>query len=633
MKHRRNGGGPFGVRGFGAGRTSTRLIGACCLISVLVAILYFNSLGNQFTNWDDGMIYQNPSVRNLNWQGIKKIFTLERGNTYQPIRMLSYAIDFRFWELNPLGYHLTNIIFYILTCVMVYFTLLQLSMHLRDKANPDSHKRVALFGALLFAAHPVHVEAVTWLAARKEVLQGFFFFLGFYLYLKGREKEDRKRIAYFSLVLFSILLAILSKPSAVIFPGVILVYEIARRRGGAINFLKKHRVFFGLSVVLSVLFIFIMMKVMLEAGGIKQYRGDSFPSNLLVCIYIFLHNIKLLMLKINYAASYSIAIPLPIYSFKNILLTLVSLSLFVLSVFSLRWTKVIFFSFFFFLVTLLPYLNIIPISTLLADRYVFIASFSYVFLLGIIFDRLYLFKQRRFSEGFFKLVSVALFMFLLTCYSLMTIRQNKIWENSYTLWADAVEKSPDSNAANALMGVVYMELAMDQEALKYLEKAVEVLPYDYQSHNNLGIVYGKLGEHEKALNEFAIAMSLKPDDDTMKINLSLFYQRVKEYKKSEEILKYLISQGPANSNLHFRLGSLYKEMGNYELSIAEFTKSIELSPHIITPYLEIGNIYLSKFNDTEKAKYYYSKAIEAAPKAKLRIRDLRWMVHDLECHQ
>jgi len=108
-------------------------------------------------------------------------------------------------------------------------------------------------------------------------------------------------------------------------------------------------------------------------------------------------------------------------------------------------------------VTLLPYLNIIPISTLLADRYVFIASFSFAFLLGILFDRFYTYRHRRMSEGFFKLLSMSLFVLLLLGYSFMTLRQNTIWENSYTLWADAVEKSPNSNAANALMGVVYME--------------------------------------------------------------------------------------------------------------------------------------------------------------------------------
>jgi len=612
------------------GRQPIRVFIVCLTILVLVGILYFNSLGNQFTNWDDGMIYQNPSIRNLNWEGIKKIFTLEKGNTFQPIRMLSYAIDYHFWKLNPLGYHLTNILFYILTCVTVYFTLLRLSVHLRGGASIGSHERVALFGALLFAAHPVHVEAVTWLAARKEVLQGFFFFLTFYLYLKGREKVGRRKILYFSMVLVSILLATLSKPSAVIFPGVIIIYEIARRKEGFVNFLKSHLAFLVSSLVISAIFTFILMKVMLEAGGIKAYRGDSFLSNFLVSLYVFLQNIKLLVFTINYSAAYSFVVSMPVFCLKNVILILITFSLFAIAVLSLRRTKVIFFSFFFFFITLLPYLNIIPISTLKADRYVFIASFSYALLLGVLFDRMYAYRWKRFSEGFFRLLSVVLFLFLLAGYSFMTIHQNRIWENSYTLWTDAVEKHPASSTANALMGVVYMEIAMDREAAKYLERAVVLLPYDYQSRNNLGIVYGRLDEPEKALKEFGTAIQLRPDDDTIKINLSVFYQRQKEYKKAEEVLKHLLSRNPKNANLYFRLGLVYKDTGQYEAAVSEFLKSVELAPDIINPYIELGNTYATGMKDLEKAKYYYSKGIEMAPKAKSRVEDLRWMVQDLE---
>ena len=110
---------------------------------------------------------------------------------------------------------------------MVFLTLQRLSSHLREGSTPDSQQRVAFFGALLFAAHPVHVEAVTWLAARKEVLQGFFFFLAFYLYLRGKEGEGRRKSFYLGFALFFMLLAILSKPAAIVFPAVILVYEIA----------------------------------------------------------------------------------------------------------------------------------------------------------------------------------------------------------------------------------------------------------------------------------------------------------------------------------------------------------------------------------------------------------------------
>jgi Flp pilus assembly protein TadD len=606
---------------------------ALCLLVLVTSGIYLNSWDNVFTNWDDSMIYGNPQIRSLSWENIKNIFTYVRGSTYQPIRVLGYAVDYYFWKLNPVGYHITNILFYILSCILVFFTLRQFSANLRENVSSDSHERVALFGSFLFATHPVHVEAVTWLAARKEVLQGFFFFLAFFLYLKGREIEAQKKLFCLGLVLFAFLLAVLSKPSAIVFPGVILVYEIAQRKNKWIEFIKSHWLFFSFSIIISIIFVSILIKVMLDAGGVKPYRGGSFFNNFLISFYIFLYNIKLLIFTINYSAAYTIPISNPILSLRTFIFIGITLLLFGLSFWSLKYTKTIFFSFFFFFVTLLPYLNIIPISTLLADRYVFIASFSYCFLLGIILDRLYIHANKRFSGEFFKLLAVVLLVFLLTIYSIITIHQNKVWENSYTLWADAVEKYPDSNTANALMGVVYMGMGMDEKAVTYLERAVQILPYDYQSRNNLGIVYGRMEQPQKALKELMTAIWLKPDDDTIKINLSAFYQKQKEYKKAEDILKSLLSKTPNNALLHFRLGMLYKEAGQYEAAIKELLKSMELAPHIINPYEELGNIYATEFKDLEKARYYYSKGIEAVPKAKSKIEDLKRMIQDLETNR
>jgi tetratricopeptide (TPR) repeat protein len=607
----------------------TKVLGLFLLV-LFAGGLYLNSVGNLFTNWDDQMIYSNYQIRSLNWKNIQAIFTPVKAGTYQPIRVLSYAVDYYFWKLNPLGYHITNIVFYILASITVFFTLHRLSTHLRKSAPPDSHERVALFGALLFAAHPVHVEAVTWLAARKEGLQGFFFFLAFYLYLKGKEEEGKRKFFYLTLVLFSFLLATLSKPAAIVFPAVLLLYEISLRKSGWMDFVKRHWLFIVFSVFISFIFTYILMKVMLEAGGIKPYRGGTFFSNLLISFYVFLYSIKLLTSTINYSAAYTIPFSNPLWGVRTLIFIGITLMLFGLSLWSLKKTKVIFFSFFFFFIALLPYLNIIPISTLLADRYLFVASFSYCFLLGIIFNKLYELKKQRFSMDFFKLLSVALLLFLLIGYSSMTIRQNQLWENSYTLWADAVEKYPDSNTANALMGVIYMELGMDEKAVGYLEKAIQVLPYDYQSRNNLGIVYGRLEKPEKALKELMTAIWLKPGDDTIKINLSVFYQRQKEYEKAVEILRTLLSKNGHDANLHFRLGLLYKEMGLYDHAISELIKAMELAPHIINPYEELGNIYLTKVKDIEKAKFYYSKGIENVPNAKARVEQLRWMMQDLE---
>jgi protein O-mannosyl-transferase len=597
---------------------------------VLVGVLYFNSLGNQFTNWDDAMIYGNAQVRSLSWVNLARIFTPLRGETYQPVRMLSYAIDYYFWRLNPLGYHLTSLLFYILTCYCVYFCIRKLSANLQDDLSSDSHQRVALFGSLLFAAHPVHVEAVTWLAARKEVLQGCFLFLAFFLYLKVREGGARTKKTYLVLVLLSFLFAVLSKPSAIVFPGLILVYELARGRDGWINVIKGHKLFLLVSLGISALFTAILIKVMLDAGGVKPYRGGSFFNNLLLSFHTFIYNLKLLFFTVNYSAAYTIPFSNPIFNLRTFLFIGVVFCLLGFSLWSLKKTKIVFFSFFFFLVTVLPYLNIVPISTLLADRYVFIASFSYAFFLGALFERLFTYRYRHVSEGFFKVLTISLFLLLLLGYSSMTLRQNTVWENSYTLWSDAVEKYPDSNTANALMGVVYLELGMDDKAAGYLEKAVQILPQDYQSRNNLGIIYGRLNRFEKGIQEFMTAIWLRPDDDTTKINLSVLYERQKEYRKAEEILTYLIERNPENANLYFRKGLLYKKEGRFNDAMSEFNRSIELAPHMINPYEELGNIYLCQFRDREKAKYYYGKGVEIARKGSLKEDELRSLIQDVE---
>ncbi len=153
------------------------------------------------------------------------------------------------------------------------------------------------------------------------------------------------------------------------------------------------------------------MKVMFEAGGIKHYKGDSFASNLLVCVYVFLQNIKLLLFTINYSAAYSFLVNMPIFCLKNVILFLITFSLFAFSVLSLRRTKIFFFSFFFFFITLLPYLNIIPISTLKADRYVFIASFSYVFMLGLLLTVSMLISIKSFLRDSSNYLSVMIFSF------------------------------------------------------------------------------------------------------------------------------------------------------------------------------------------------------------------------------
>jgi tetratricopeptide (TPR) repeat protein len=369
---------------------------------------------------------------------------------------------------------------------------------------------------------------------------------------------------------------------------------------------------------------------MVEAGGIKAYYGNTFGENALVPVYVFLRSIKLLLFTVNYAAAYSFSMVRPVFCLKNVSALFLAVLLFGIAILSLRWTKVFFFSFFFFVATLLPFMNILPISTLLADRYLFIASFAYAFLFGVLFERLYALRHARFSEGFFKLVAVVVLIFLLAGHSLMTIQQNMVWHDSYTLWSDAVEKYPESQTANALMGVVHVDRREDEKAIPYLEKAVQILPRDYLSHNNLGVAYGRLGQFEKAMREYQIAMQLRPDDPAPKINLSLLYLKQREFDRAEEILKSLVAINPGNVGLLSRLLLVYKEKGDYPKAAEVLKAWIQLRSQTPNLYDELGSIYLSRFKDQERAKYYFTRGSEVAGKGNPKGEEMRWMLQDIE---
>ncbi len=162
------------------------------IIILLTATVYAVSINNEFVNWDDdGMIVNNTSIRSLDLNNIKKIFTPHLGSSYQPLRTFSSAIDYALCELNPVCYHIHSILLHIFASIFLFLSLLNALPLLTTNSKTQNSQPppifqfplfIAFFTALLFAIHPVNVEAVTWLSDRKYPLLSFFSFLSFYFY-------------------------------------------------------------------------------------------------------------------------------------------------------------------------------------------------------------------------------------------------------------------------------------------------------------------------------------------------------------------------------------------------------------------------------------------------------------------
>jgi protein O-mannosyl-transferase len=609
--------------------TAHRSITVGFLFLFFIPLLYFNSLGNDFTNWDDQMIYANPKIRSLDWKNVLDMFVPGQG-TYQPVRVFSYAVDYRFWRLNPLGYHLTNVFFYLLTCLVLLFMIPLLLKNLFSGVSRDSLDRVTLFTALLFSAHPVHVEAVTWLAARKEVLHGFFLFLSFYLYLRtGEIREASKRRVYIGFVFLTFLLAVLSKPSAVILPGLFILYEVSRERSVIGSLMRERWLLFTVSGVISLVFVLILFKSVGGATAFLPFYGGSLLSNLIVAMNLVLYNIKLLIFTTDYSAAYTITASFGLLSKWTMMVFGVTLLLTLAALWSRRKTSLFFFSFFWFLIAVSPFLNIFPISILLADRYVYIASFGYCLVMGFLINRLYEVRSGTGKSVVFKSVALLLFLTLLSGYSWMTIQQNKVWKDSFSLWSDAVRKYPEGNLANAMMGGVSIDQGRYERALPYLEKAIRIRPSDVISRKNLGIAYMKLGDFGKAIKEFLTVLQQTPEDETLKFTVAILYGEQKEYRKSEEILDELIRKRPDEYLFHLHKGYLHEETGQFEEALREYERSIRLAPQQPSPYRQLGDFYLYRRKDLKKAIGCYAEALKRTEPSDPKAEQLRWIIQDL----
>ena len=182
------------------------------LLVLMVVLVFANTFKNDFVGYDDqNLILQNPAIRSLSPENIAEMFVPKHRGNYQPIRTLSYAIDHAIWGMRPFGYQLANIVLHAVTVIGTWLLIRRLA------SEP-----IPLLAAAIFAVHPIHVESVTWISARKDVLSLAFFLLAILWYEKS--ESEGKRIPYAASI-FATGIALLSKLTAVSIPLCILLLE------------------------------------------------------------------------------------------------------------------------------------------------------------------------------------------------------------------------------------------------------------------------------------------------------------------------------------------------------------------------------------------------------------------------
>jgi len=505
----------------------------------------------------------------------RSYFNIASGEaSYRPVATLSYYLIYAVGELNATYYHLFSVLLHALNVILVYL--------LSNIIIKNRHS--ALIAGLLFACHPALTEAVDAISYNEDLLAAAFFFLAFICYAAIKTGEVKSGIKVYVLSLFSFLLALLSKEMAITLPAVIFLYDLAIRDAGGRSFslksilhtIKDRMYFYSGYVAVSLFYLYLRFGAFYHPGeSIKPVYGSLIERIIYLPAHIF-GFIKLAVFPANLNADYVFSYPPSFFEIAN-LVGLFSVSGLVVGSFLIyQKSKVVFFGIWWFLITLFPVYNLIPLFNPFADRYLYIPLVGFCVVSAFVLNDFLGLRLPQSRSS--KLITPIAVVIIVSLYSAVTIARHRDWQDGLTLWSKTVKSSPNSSVAHGSLGRAYQEKGRLDEAVEQYKRAIAIYPDDYKAHYNLGVVYDQQGLLDKA---------------------------VQSYQRAVQI-------NPAYPNAHFNLGIIYQTQGLTDQAIGHFRKVTELDPADFEALNNLGVAYAVQ-GRLHKAKMEWEKVLEIDP--------------------
>ncbi|MFP4056085.1 MAG: tetratricopeptide repeat protein [Candidatus Brocadiia bacterium] len=491
---------------------------ACLALLVLVGAAFLNALANGFVTYDDWfLVEENPRIRSLAWPRVVALFARpnDRG-VWLPLRELSYAVDYRLWGLDPFGYHLTNVGLHAANVLLAYALVCWVV----------GRPAMAFLGAAVFAVHPVQAESVAWVAGRRDVLSGFFFLAAFLAFVGFERRGGRRRWLLYAASLAGLACALASKATAMMLPAVlVLAVLVFGGRAGAVWRRVALCVPHGLLAAGGAAVHFLAAR---QAGVVKEVvAGGRLPS----VAWSLAAYWRLLFFPVGLSTPQARQ-PVP-WSATWVVLGSVAV---VVGVVAAAWwaaprRRLALFCLGWWFLLLLPVSNLVPLSMLIAERYLYLPLLG----AGAYGAELVASLARR--RGALVVACSALVVGLL---GTATVERNRTWRNSMVFWKEAVERWPDSPVTRLGLASAYVDANRPERAWgQYLEVASHagtalsrnpeherfIRAGLERCSERLGRLLEARGERERALEVYATALSLRPDDIELRAQLARAYER------------------------------------------------------------------------------------------------------------
>ncbi|MDH3346995.1 MAG: tetratricopeptide repeat protein [Desulfobulbaceae bacterium] len=476
-----------------------RIIYSLGLIIFTVAA-YFPMLAHDFVSIDDNLyVTTNKWVQQgLSFSSIKWAFTTTLGEFYHPLTWISLMLDTTLFGYSPTSFHFTNLLLHCLNTLLLFTILGRMTKQFAAAATV----------ALLFAIHPLHVESVAWVAERKDLLSGVFFFLAVYWHI--RFVQQPSWIHKLLIILF-FLLGLLSKTIVITLPFILLLLDYWPLH--RISFLAKSPQKIRLITqlisekiplfLLTVIFALSTYWIQSHMGGVVTFEQSSLGERLAnVLVSYGWYILKIFNFEnLAFFYPYNAALPLLEIVVASCFLFATTTAILVL----IKHAPYCAVGWFWYLGTLFPVCGIIRIGDFArADRY------TYLPLIGafiLIIWPISLFLEKR---PYKHLTLPALFVCIGLTLFPITIRQVSYWRNSAVLYVHALQVTENNHLAHFGLAHLLASRGDLTSALYHFEQAVQILPTKAPLHQDLARALAAKGYYEKALDHLDTALIIKP---------------------------------------------------------------------------------------------------------------------------
>jgi tetratricopeptide (TPR) repeat protein len=548
-------------------------------IMALTFALFIPSLQNNFTNWDDILyVTQNPLLTDFN---LSKIFSTPVVSNYHPLTILSLAVNYQFAELEPMSYFLTNILLHVINTGLVFFFIYQLSR---------GNRWVSAAVALLFAIHPMHVESVSWVSERKDVLYTLFYLLAMISYVKYVAEQKSMWLIY-TTVLGAI--SLLCKPAAIVLPLSLLLIDYFMKRQWNTKWIVEKIPLFAMSAIMAYVTVAIQAK-----RAIASVEAYNMVERICFAGFGWLWYILKAIFPLPLSALHPFPKELtPVYYIA----TAATVAIIAFSLWKIR-NRNYMFGLGFYTVNLLLVLQLISIgNAVVAERY------TYVPYIGLFFAAAM--GVQHLIDGSLKKIRYMLYAFIgiwMIMLAVITLQRQPVWRNSQTLWEDVIRTYPESARAWTNKGLDYYDQKKWTDAIFHLSKALVIdstymNALEWRARTSL-----EVGEYERALTDAKKFARLYPREDADYI-LARSLAGVDRPNEAIDLYTRLINQYNKADYYNNRGALLFNKLKRYDEAKADFETAIRLSPNSGSYYLNLARCYYV-MGDVNSARRFGNQA-------------------------